>query len=433
MNRLLDVLQTGWVLLWLSGTCVAVPAAMLGPETLRHGRAQLGPAFVWTSLTLGAGVPLLATLHGFNWATALLLTAILPASIWWLRHGRRAGAHLMDVGRVAVVWAVAPDRSGGGLSMRGEIAVALAALPLLALGIFAAPFDVRLPAPADFDTLWRTHALLTGMAACDPLASIAAVLTRLSTGDTLHVIRALRLALAAGTAAAAADLVAATTGRAGAGVAVALGVVLLAPEAPAASWGIALACTIGCHSFLTWVRTRSDRDGWHTAAALLLAAALLVPFSGRPGVLLAVSASPQFLEPRAAPAQVLALRRSQPDSSWMLVAMPEQQLELGPAGRPYDLARFVSRFESRSADPSFRFDLPVHRVFVFVDKRPPAVATPPASLEFFARQPAVYRVPAERRRLQEAARKLCDDYRRTHAGATIAYDDAVLRVYRFEV
>ena len=70
---------------------------------------------------------------------------------------------------------------------------------------------------------------------------------------------------------------------------------------------------------------------------------------------------------------------------------------------------------------------------MFVEKRPFAPDDPPRGVRFVTDQPAIYRVPRERSRLAHLARQMCDDYRSTHAGVTIMYDDAVLRVYRIEL
>jgi len=93
----------------------------------------------------------------------------------------------------------------------------------------------------------------------------------------------------------------------------------------------------------------------------------------------------------------------------------------------------VTRFEDRAGRRDFRFDLPARRLYVMVEKEPLDVGRTAPGVLFLAAQPAAYRVQRERDRLERAARRLCDDYRRTHAGTAIAYEDAVLRVYQFEL
>src|SRR5207245_8871152 len=106
---------------------------------------------------------------------------------------------------------------------------------------------------------------------------------------------------------------------------------------------------------------------WHTRAAVALAAGLLLPFAGNPEVL-RVSRTAQYLEHHAAAQEALRLESSRSDDDWVVVAPPEQQLEVG-SGRFYDLARFVSRFRDRTGDPRFRFDLGASRIYVFVEQR----------------------------------------------------------------
>jgi len=141
---------------------------------------------------------------------------------------------------------------------------------------------------------------------------------------------------------------------------------------------------------------------------------------------------PPALEQPAAARETLRLAGRSPGRDWLLVAPPEQALELDPPGRWYDLQRFVTRFEKRAAQRDFRFDLHARRLFVMVEKQPLRVGHSMRGVDFVDAQPAAYRVQRERDRLERTARRLCDDYRRTHAGATILYDDAVLRIYQFD-
>jgi hypothetical protein len=304
------------------------------------------------------------------------------------------------------------------------------------VSIGAGHFDVRLPAPADFDTLWRTRQLLGGAVAWDPLASLAAVVTRIAAADTLSTVRVMRLALVALTAAAAGGLIVEAFGlrsRISPAVVTALALIALAPWAPLTTWAIVLLLFVGTMSLIRGFRSRRPEEGWHASAAIVLAAAHVMPFSNRPGVLWQVSRTAQYLEHRAATQETLQLVRLPLGDDWVLVGPPEQELELDGRGRFYDLARFVARFHDRAGDPSFRFDLGGSRLFVFVEKQPFDVSRPLPHARFVVEQPVAYRVSRERARLERRARQICDEYSRTHAGAAIEYDGAELRVYRFDV
>ena len=139
------------------------------------------------------------------------------------------------------------------------------------------------------------------------------------------------------------------------------------------------------------------------------------------------------LEHPSAARETLRLARRSAGEDWLLVAPPEQALEVDSRDHVYDLLQFVSRFADRTASRDFRFDLPARRLYVMVEKVRLDVSRPAPGVRFVAAQPAAYRVPSERDRLEQAARRICDDYRRSHAGATIAYDDDVLRIYQFEL
>jgi hypothetical protein len=209
-----------------------------------------------------------------------------------------------------------------------------------------------------------------------------------------------------------------------------LAVPLAAPHLPAAAWAIALATLVGASSLLLWMRTRRSRDGWCALAALALAAGQVQPAAGNLRVLTQVNTTARYLEHPAAARQALRLDRTLSDTDWVLVGLPEQRLEI-EKGRFYDLARFVSRFRDRAGEPGFRFDLG-ERIYVFVELQPFDTGVTAFDGEFAAAQPVSYRVPRERLRLAQLARQICDEYRRTHAGAAIIYDDGALRVYQID-
>jgi len=147
----------------------------------------LGPALVWTWLTFAIGVPLCAAVHGFNWATALLLSVAWPTALWLIRHrgSYRATFREHVRGLVFRILATAsdegPDHAGPEpLDRMGHAAADPA----------AARQRHRHPAAGFPPTSIRsgtTRALLGGTAVWDPLAALSAVLIRLSAADALHV------------------------------------------------------------------------------------------------------------------------------------------------------------------------------------------------------------------------------------------------------
>jgi hypothetical protein len=304
---------------------------------------------------------------------------------------------------------------------------------LLMWAVVSGGRDVRLPVPADFDALFRARQLAAGVAAWDPLAALAAVLTRISAANPLHVASAMRLALVALTGLTAAVLITELGGwRLTIAIVTApLALPLVVPALPAAAWAVALAALAGATSLLLWTRDRRPRDGWCAVAALVLAAGLVLPFAGKVDGLMQASATARYLEPPGAARQALRLDRAVSERDWILVGPPEQQLEI-EKGRFYDLARFVARFRDRAGDRNFRFDLGAERIFVFVEQQPFDRRAVAFEGEFVAAQPVAYRVPRERYRLSQLARQICDDYRRTHAGTAIIYDDGELRVYQID-
>jgi hypothetical protein len=436
MTMLAASLTSAWVLFCLAFFGIGVPMAALGPFADRRSRVlSVGPTLVCSWLTMAVCVPLAASVHGFNWVTALMIAAICPVGLWLARQqgARSIAARRMVrslIFRAVTLRAVRLTR----FNVREWI------LPLAGLSaLFVWPFvtgrsDVRLPVPADFDTLWRTRQILAGAATVlDPLASLAAMLTRIAAANPLHVAGAIRLALVVLTGLAAGILVAEVCGRLWTipAVAGAIPVGVFVPWAPAVTWAVTFAMLVGVTSLYVWIRDCRRRDGWYALAAFALAASLLLPFIGNLDVLVRVSNAAHYLEHSAAAAQALQLDRSPGDSDWLLVAPPEQQLEV-EKGRFYDLARFVSRFRGRTSDPSFRFDLGVDRIYVFVEQRPVDPGFAAAGVRFVATQPAAYQVPRERFRLGQLAREICDDYARSHARTAIRYDDGELRVYQID-
>jgi hypothetical protein len=424
-----------WVLSWFALVGICAPMAAIGRAAGRRRLLlHIGPALAYAWLTVAIGVPLAAAVNGFNWVTAIVLAAVCPVGLWLGRHRGTCGVRVRRLIRAFVMGVVtlriAPCWQ---LDHRKRAVVVVGIGALLLWVLVAGGRDVRLPVAADFDALWRTRQLLAGVPVWDPLASFAALLTRISAANPLYVASALRLALVALTGLAAAVLIAEFFGwrQRFAILGAPLALPLLAPLVPVAAWAIALPALVGATSLLLWMRERRSRDGWAVLAAFALAAGQAVPFIGNPGELVRVSRTAQHLEHPAAVQQALRLDRTVSDTDWALVGPPELQLEI-EKGRFYDLARFVSRFRDRAGDPGFRFDLGAERIYVFVETQPLEAGTPVFGGRFVAAQPVAYRVPRERARLSQLARHICDEYRRTHARAAIVYDDGALRVYQID-
>ena len=193
---------------------------------------------------------------------------------------------------------------------------------------------------------------------------------------------------------------------------------------PVTTWACALFAIAGAAQLARWHRDRRGR--WQPAVVAAILALAQLPSTAS---LASWRKAPSLtvLEHPSAARETLQLARRAAGEDWLLVAPPEQALEVDSRNHVYDLLQFVSRFADRTANRDFRFDLPTRRLYVMVETSPLDVGRPAPGVRFLAAQPAAYRVPSERDRLEQAARRLCDDYRRTHAGATIAYDDDVLR------
>jgi len=424
-----------WVLCWFGMVAIWAPlAAGFGAGNSRRALLlHIGPALVCAWLTLAVGVPLTAAVGGFNWVTAILLAAACPAGMWLHRHRGAYKTRLQGMMRSFVMDAMALTVRRPRIDVRRWLPPIAAVSMLVLWPLVAGGRDVRLPVPADFDVLSRTRQILSGGGAVwDPLAAMAAVLTRISSTNPLYVASAMRIGLVTLTGFAIAILIVEIAGWSWtpAMLIAPLAFPLVMPLLPSAAWAVALSILTAATSFLLWLRTRRSREAWSALAALALAAGLLQPFIGNFGRL-AQAGSSAYLEHPAAPRQALRLDSTASDIDWLLVAPPEQQLEI-EKGRFLDLTRFVSRFRDRAGDPGFRFDLGADRIYVFVEEQPLDTGLTGADGEFVAAQPVSYRVPRERVRLARLARQICDDYRRTHARAGIIYDDGALRVYQID-
>jgi hypothetical protein len=142
-----------------------------------------------------------------------------------------------------------------------------------------------------------------------------------------------------------------------------------------------------------------------------------------------------YLEHDATARQTVTLAHAHKGSPWVLVGAPEQEIEIGNDGEFEDLQQFVLRYGSRVSDPGFRFDIPVRRIFVQVERRPfrdEAVERLWSPSYAANSQWAAYRLRARRESLHQAALALCESYRRTHFGVSIIYEDDDLRVYAID-
>src|SRR5205807_867761 len=97
-----------------------------------------------------------------------------------------------------------------------------------------------------------------------------------------------------------------------------------------------------------------------------------------------------------------------------------------------DLQQFVARYGPLASNPRFRFDVPTDRLFVLVEKHP--YRTENVAGQWSPSNGAdaawsVHRLAAGRDDLERRALQLCETYRSTHAGVSIAYDDADVRLY----
>jgi hypothetical protein len=159
---------------------------------------------------------------------------------------------------------------------------------------------------------------------------------------------------------------------------------------------------------------------------VLVTAALLM-FALQPGGTMYA----EYVEPDSAAREALVLKRSPDAGRWAVVGTQEQRIQMGPAIAVIDLQEFVVRYGAVAGTPGFRFDLPVDRVFVFVEKRPVSPTRAGLSRRFAELDRPVYLIPRLRADLQRAALDLCEAYRRAHAGVSIHYEDETLRIYSF--
>jgi hypothetical protein len=169
--------------------------------------------------------------------------------------------------------------------------------------------------------------------------------------------------------------------------------------------------------------------GWEAAAVLTLVLITLA--------MLPHSAGALYLEHEIAAAKTLEIASAFPRRRWLIVAPIEQLAQTYGRGWFEDPASFVAKNAPRAGDPTFAFNVAVDDLFVFVEHRPfktfesEAVHVPfPTLADPSYRQ---YRSLAGRASLQAQLQTLCQAYMRTHADASIYYDDAQITIYRFHI
>jgi hypothetical protein len=393
--------------LWIAGVTVVafavIPALALGRPP---GRDRWWPELVagaaWSTLAAIVLVPPLANLRLLNWMTALLVPLAWPAALWLYRaRGAPAGEFRALCRRTTLrvlTWRVRPVSPHAA---RNRV-VALAGGAGVAAVYWMAARELRFASPADYDSLAHARAMLEGGTwILDPAASLAAIISRLAAVDPMQALRFLRPMTWPGSLMAAA---------------------LDAPSLNAAyAWTAMLA---GFALAIVAARAVHRRDPWHVVAACGVA----VFAFGAPGARAGDGGG--YVEYEAAARQALRIVRTVTAPNWIVVAPPEQRVQLPDARRFLALAEFVKRFGDRPGDRSFRFDLPGHDLFVFVEKKA-LLVEPGAALTPVRYAPAAdpYRLPNARARLERRALELCEAYRRSHAGVALFYDDEHLRIY----
>ena len=432
---LVDLLLGLWIVAVAALAFPVIPALALGRPA---GRASWWPdalaGVVWTALAVIVLVPLLADLCLLNWATALLVPLAWPIGLWLYRYrGAPAGAFralcrrstlqvLMWMGELSTTEDTGDtgnrlDRRWGFTSASSvstvvarfrQAAVAAVAVALL---LWTTDRELRFSSPADYDVLAHTRAMLAGGHwVVDPAASLAAVLSRLAAVDPMQALRFLKPLTAPGAIVAAALQTSSLNA--------------------ACAWTAVIAAVLLA---LVAVRRVHRRDGWHVLAACAVA---VCSFSAanRAGADdgVGIAGAGGYVEYDAAARQALNIAGDFANRPCVIVAPPEQRVEVGDPRRCIALADFVRRFGDRAGDRRFRVDVPGRDLFVFVERTPllvqPGAALTPARYSSAA---APYWMPNARAHLERQALELCESYRRSHAAASVYYEDANLRVYHF--
>jgi hypothetical protein len=423
-----DLLLAAWIVTIAIAIYVAAPAAAIG----RRARARLWPEVVagaaWAVLITAVLVPPLARFHLFNWATSLLIVGVWPLALWIYRHrGAAAGARFKQMYRTLTLRVLT---FGFDAPSIGVPAWMLGAVALLAPLFSRSIAELRLQSPADYQTLANARQLLAGgQWTIDPLAGLVAVLARVGAVDPMQVLRFLQPLLLCGAACAAALLVYCVSTSRVAALLLIAGVTALVIggviETPSTT--LALGVTFSLAAMVLAVVAAEglhERDRWHVLAAGLVSACVFL--GSQPSAMDA----PGHVEYDAAARVALRIAHNVPQGEWTIVGPREQRVEIARPDAYLDVGEFVRRYQARAGLRQFRFDLPSRNVFVFVEKHPLTVEQASLFPEAVGTSGGGY-LPNTRARLQREALELCERYSRTHACASVYYEDDDLRVYQF--
>jgi len=146
--------------------------------------------------------------------------------------------------------------------------------------------------------------------------------------------------------------------------------------------------------------------------------------------------SGQYLEYEAAARETEEIVHRFPRQQWAVAAPVEQLPETHGLGAYDDLAEFVQEYEPVASDPQFHFkDMPAN-LFVYVEKQPFQIFThEPASVSFSVLADVTYshyRSPGGRASLEVAALRLCENYRQSHSGVDVFFENDDLRIYHIK-
>lgn len=416
---ILDLLLGLWIAVIAALAFAVVPAMAMGRPADGTGRSpdMLG-APVWTILAVIILVPPLARLHLFNWVTAMMAPLASAGCLWLCRYRgalSRAFRALSRHSTLRILMWMDHARSAPRMAFPARFAgSAVSALVAVAFLFWMTARDLRFSSPADYDVLAHTNVLLAGgQAVFDPAASVAAVVSRLAAVDPMQALRFLKPLTVPGSIAAFGFEMSSLNAALGWTALIAAGLLSLAALGGVhrrGGWHALAACAIAMLSFSAANRAAARADG----------------SAGRGG----------YVEYDAAARQALRIAREFADRPWTIVAPPEQRVEVADPHRFMALADFVRRFGDRAGDRRFRFALPGRDLFVFVERNPlsvdPGAALTPARYSSTDAGDAQYRMPNARARLEALAQDLCERYRRTHARTSVYYEDANLRIYRFQ-
>jgi len=193
---------------------------------------------------------------------------------------------------------------------------------------------------------------------------------------------------------------------------------------------VAGAIGVGC--VIGWVREAlSVAVGKHAEGVVFLGFLFLAIVWLRPHGFV-----PQYLEYEVTARQTQAIINEFPRQKWVVIAPVEQLPETFGFGGYEDLAGFIAEYQDRISNPDFRFPNAPDHMFVYVEKRPfQMFAKEPASVSFGTLTDETfrnYRSPAGRASLETAALQFCEEYKRSHSGASILFENDDLRIYHIQ-